>query len=122
VRMRARRSLGPELKRRHWNAATAEQILATWRRSGQSLVAFARERGIGAQRLYWWRKRLGPDAQETGTSAASLAFIPATVAGTGPAARIALRFPGGLEVEATGAEAVPAEWVASLARALANQS
>jgi hypothetical protein len=119
--MRARRSIGPELTNRHWNAATARRILAAWRRSGQSLVAFARERGIGAQRLYWWRKRLDPKAQEAGTPATSLAFIPAAVAGTGPAARIALRFRGGVEVEATGADAVPAEWVASLARALASQ-
>lgn len=116
--MRARKSLDLDLTSKHWNATTARRLLKAWRASGQSLVAFARERGIGSQRLYWWRKRLGT---ETETPVAPLAFIPATVAGAVPAARVALRLPGGVEVEATGADAVPVEWVAALVRALASK-
>jgi hypothetical protein len=45
---------------------------------------------------------------------APLAFIPAAVA---VAARVALRLPGGVELEGAAA-AIPADWVAALARAL----
>ena len=116
--MRARKSLDLNLTSGRWDATTAGRLLKAWRASGQSLVAFARERGIGSQRLYWWRKRLRAEA---GTPIAPMAFIPATVTGAVPAARVAVRLPGGVEVDATGTDAVPAEWVAALVRALASK-
>jgi len=84
------------------------------------VVAFAGEHGVGAQRLYWWRKRLESKMDDVATSVAPLTFIPAAVSSAGSTARLVLRLPGGVEIEATGADAVPADWVAALVRALAS--
>ena len=43
---------------RHWSEATARALLREWEERGGSLRAFARERGLGVRRLYWWRQRL----------------------------------------------------------------
>ena len=43
---------------RRWNANEALRHLEEWKASGQSLSAFAEERGLGEQRLRWWRDRL----------------------------------------------------------------
>jgi hypothetical protein len=51
---------------------------------------------------------------EPGASVAPLKFIPAAVVGS---ARVALRLPGGVELEGNVA-AIPIEWVAALAREL----
>jgi hypothetical protein len=75
---------------------------------------------VNAQRLSWWRKRLdatGADATAVTATAAPLAFIPAAVLS---ATRVALRLPGGVELEGDVA-AIPAEWVAALARALGRE-
>ena len=45
-----------------WSAEHARTMLAEAERSGLSDRAFARGRGIDAQRLRWWRARLGPAA------------------------------------------------------------
>ncbi len=45
-------------KGERWSADHARAVLAALAKSGQSLAAFARERGISEQRLYFWRKRL----------------------------------------------------------------
>jgi hypothetical protein len=37
----------------------ARGVLEAWRRSGLSIEAFARGRGLVPQRLHWWRKKLG---------------------------------------------------------------
>ena len=44
--------------RRRWTAAEAEGVVEAWRASGQSMRAFARQRGFDVQRLGWWKKRL----------------------------------------------------------------
>ena len=43
-----------------WTAVLARQILAEQERSGLTVEAFARSRGWNSNRLWWWRKRLGP--------------------------------------------------------------
>jgi len=112
--MRTRRLLAADLTRRHWNETTAARVLAAWRESAMSLGGFARANGVKAQRLKWWRKRIEAGASETAASVAPLAFIPAAVMGS---ARVALRLPGGVELEGNVA-AIPIEWVAALAREL----
>jgi hypothetical protein len=90
-------------------------MLASWRRGGLSLAAFARLEGLSAERLRWWRKRLGT-AEDKGTS---LAFIPAVVSEkTSP---VLVRLPRGVEVEAADVTAVPAQWVAEVVRALETE-
>ena len=100
--------------RQQWTEADARRVLADWERSGTTLEAFARSRGLVPQRLAWWRKRLRPTRPEAITS---LTFVPAAVIGdgaiTGPTAVI--RLPDGIVIEL--ADATPT-WVAALTRAL----
>lgn len=37
----------------------AWQVLEEWRASGLPLATFARRRGLCAERVRWWRQRLG---------------------------------------------------------------
>ena len=60
---------------KRWNAETARRVLDDFEVSGMSRGEFARSRGVNAQRLWWWRKRL---AEEEFPKAVS--FIPAVVA------------------------------------------
>jgi hypothetical protein len=113
--MRKKPLVAADLTRKHWNERTAARVLAAWRESAMSQSAFARANGVSAQRLSWWRKRLERSGPSTPVATmAPLAFIPAAVPSS---ARVALRLPGGVEVEGDIAS-IPAEWVAALARAL----
>ena len=56
-----------------WTDDDARTVLAAWRRTKQPLGTFARENGMVANRLYWWRKRLSEPT--TG-----LEFVPAVIA------------------------------------------
>lgn len=42
---------------RYWSAAEARVVLRAYRASGLSLKAFARQTGVSAQRVRWWRDR-----------------------------------------------------------------
>jgi hypothetical protein len=55
------------------------RLLAAQKRSGLSLVEFARQRGLRANTLSWWRHRLR-DADEDGESVSSGGFIEITPA------------------------------------------
>ena len=55
-----------------WTDDDARAVLAAWRRTKQPLGTFARENGMVANRLYWWRKRL----REPTTG---LEFVPAVI-------------------------------------------
>ena len=50
---------------RYWRAADAEQVVAAWRRSGESVAGFARQHGVSAVRLLRWRARLKAGAMPT---------------------------------------------------------
>jgi len=41
-----------------WSEVEARGVLEAWRRSGLPLEKFAKQRGLVAQRLRWWRKKL----------------------------------------------------------------
>ena len=41
-----------------WTEVEARAVLAAWRKSGQSVQAFAKERGIVPQRLRWWKSKI----------------------------------------------------------------
>jgi hypothetical protein len=104
-------------RRRHWTEAEARRVLADWERSGDSLEAFARSRGLVPQRLAWWKKRLRTPRPETSTA---LTFIPAAVIGAGTADPAAvIRLSHGIVIEIDGAS--PA-WVAAFARELARSA
>jgi hypothetical protein len=56
-----------------WTDEDARKVLAEWRRTKLPRGTFAREQGLVANRLYWWRKRL------TLAPVAPIAFVPAEV-------------------------------------------
>jgi hypothetical protein len=61
--------------RGQWSEVEARGVLSAWRKSGTSIEKFAAERGLVAQRLYWWRKKL-----ETKPPSKALAMLPVHVA------------------------------------------
>jgi hypothetical protein len=68
-----------------WTEIEARGALEAWKRSGVTLEAFARSRGLVPQRLHWWKKKLGFDAgAEKGKP---LALLPVQLAASRPEAR-----------------------------------
>lgn len=99
-----------------WTEDDARIVLEEWRRSGTTLAAFARQRGVSAPRLYWWRRRLS--SSETRTSSVSL--VPATIVST-TAPAIVIQLANGIAVEVAGAGAgVSPAWIAEVVVALAR--
>lgn len=47
-----------QTKRTRWTSEVARQELTQWQASGLPLEAYARQRGLVAQRLRWWRQQL----------------------------------------------------------------
>ncbi len=107
---------------KQWTPAQALRELKSWRRSGMPLERYARQRGIGAQRLRWWRDRLeAPSGRAADHCASTPNLVPAIV--TAPllsvgGAQVALRMEGGLTVEIADVHTVPAEWVGELIAAI----
>jgi len=60
-----------------WSEVEARGILAALEKSGLSAKAFARERGITPQRIYWWKAKLEPIAAP---KRSPLALLPVRVA------------------------------------------
>ena len=112
--MRTKRLLPADVTRKHWTQRTAARVLAAWRESAMSLSKFARANGLSAERLRRWGKRIEVGAEATTAVVAPMTFIPAAVIGP---TRAVVRLPGGVELEGAAA-ALPADWVAALARAL----
>ena len=50
----------PYSLRRRWTPADARSAVAALEASGLSPLAFARREGLEVERLYRWRRRLGP--------------------------------------------------------------
>lgn len=65
------------MARTTWSEVEARGALSAWRKSGLSIEAFARERGLVPQRLYWWRRKLEPPKAET----KALAMLPVKMTG-----------------------------------------
>lgn len=94
-----------------WTDDEARAVLDEWRRSGESIAEFARKRGVGAPRLYWWKKRLATTATST-----NLALVPATIVST--ETTVTIRLPGDVAIEVTNASP---NWVAAIVAELARQ-
>ena len=63
---------------RHWSEHEARGVLAAWRKSGLSMEKFAEDRGLVAQRIRWWRKKLEGDAAPA-VKAGTMALLPVSV-------------------------------------------
>jgi transposase-like protein len=105
-----------------WSEDDAREVIEAWRRSGQSVAAFARHHGLGAERVLWWRRRLGEWLTRTTAMVVAdrpQAFIPAAVLTQGEnARRVMIRGAGRLAIEI---EDAPASWVAGLVRELTRR-
>ena len=105
-----------------WTKAEARQVLAEWKKSGLPLGTFARERGVGAERLRWWRKRLSEATtvkRKGRMKAAAVRLVPAMIDGPladlGPEPAVSIRFPvTGPVVDIPNVRRVPAAWVSEL--------
>ena len=109
---------------RQWTAGEARQVVEAWRASGLPLAAFARKRGLCAERIRWWRKRLGDWGRP---EEAFAKLVPAVV--VEPQARVEVaaggglvrvHAPGGVVVEIADVGAVPAGWLSALVLGLAR--
>lgn len=99
-----RRKIGT---RARWTEADGRAALAAWEASGESLPSFARRVGVQAQRLSWWRDRLG---------ASSSALVPVTV--TGSLMSGAVVTIGTVRIEVGDVEHLSPAWIAAVASAL----
>ena len=90
-----------------WNDDEARLVLDEWRRTGGSIAAFARQRGVTAARLYWWKKRLA--ATPAAAPAPTVSLVPASIITEGAA--LMIRLPGGVAIEIANASP---SWVATV--------
>jgi hypothetical protein len=110
---------------RQWSPEEAKEVLAAWRASGLPLGRFARQQGQSAERLRWWKKRLG-EWNEEARGAEKPALVPVVVSTPAPAevvtvappAAVVVRVPGGAVVEVAQPGAVKPEWLAAVVRQL----
>ncbi len=129
-----------ELASTRWDTQIARQVVGSWQRSGMTGAAFARAHGVKEQRLSWWRKQLGQEKNGVRPQVAVAAFLPVAVTeipavapavrlprrvlpgvvDTGVAGCVVVRMPGGVEVEASEVAALPAAWLADVARELSR--
>jgi len=91
-------------------------MLEEWRRSGDTIAAFARRHSVSAWRLYSWRKKLRTEAKPQ--AAPTLSLVPASIVAVS-GATLTLRLPG--EVSIDVANASPS-WVATLVAELTRSS
>lgn len=95
-----------------WTADDARVVLDEWRRSGESVAAFARKHGLSAPRLYWWKKQLTSRQADQ-----ALSLVPATIVTRTREASIAIRLPGNVTIDVTSASP---SWVAAIVAELAR--
>ncbi len=96
----------------YWGEREGRRAVEAWRRSGESMAAFARRAGIRVKRLKWWSKRFAAAASTT------VAFVPAAVVAPDEISAV-IRAPSGIAIEI--ASATPAQ-IAAIAAALASPS
>ena len=103
-----------------WTEQEARAVLEAWKQSGETCAEFARQNDLVAQRLFYWRKRLGLTVGLCPPSAPPT-FLPVTVRGASVAcaeAPIVVTAPGGVRIEVASPDASSAAWVATLLRSL----
>jgi transposase-like protein len=104
---------------REWTEHDARSVLAQWQQGGRTLAAFAREHGMSAPRLYWWRRQLQrPKAATRALTAAVSTLVPAKVVSridSGTA--VMIRLPSGVEIEISNASPW---WLAAMVAEMAR--
>lgn len=106
------------LRDKRWTVEEAEEVLAAWSSDGESIAGFAREHGLQAQRLQYWRKRLSKSSDGSKTAdegVGGLSFAPVLVKGVGAAPAAVVRV-GDVEIEVHDPGRVAGSWIAGLVR------
>jgi len=107
---------------RRWNEQLARDVLDRWSSSGLSGTAVANELGIDAQRLYWWRARLGCDlANDPHGPVSPTQFAQVVVREDARRASpepLTIELPDGIRVHVNEADSTTAAWVAMFASSL----
>jgi transposase len=106
-------------RRRRWNAAEKERLVAATLEPGASVSAVAREAEVHASQLYGWRRQLCVRQRASSGFAAVRIAPEAASAGLAEPATIEIEFATGARMRITGA-ADPA-MVASAIAALASR-
>lgn len=129
----ARASVKRKKGNSRWTAEEARAVLVGWEHSGLSIAEFCRQRGISANRFYWWRTRLAkwagsnqaeqPSDQELKEQPAILRLVeaemkPATV--KKPLLTVQLR--SGDQLEIFDANRIEPLWLVRLSRGLLEQA
>lgn len=110
------------LRGQRWTAADAARVLSAWETSGLSMSAFARRHVLTAQRIAWWRERLGELSNAVParkTAIAPLRLVPAVLresAAGSCSALVTIRVRGGVAMEIADPAQVSAQWLAALIR------
>ena len=108
--------MGRKSKRGRWSAVQARKVLAAWRASGLGQEAFEKREGLSSRRLRWWTNRL--------TESEGPRLVPVVVKNepSPPAScgQMLVHLPGGVTIEVTDAAMPSAQWVAAVARQLAE--
>ena len=87
------------LRTRRWTAQQAREVLAEIDRRGIPVNRFAAEKGLGAERLYRWKRLL---ARRRGPAAPATRFSEVTVLPGARAALIEIDLGGGVSVRVSG--------------------
>jgi len=103
-----------------WTDDDARTVLEEWRRSGDSIAAFARRHSVSAWRLYSWRKKLRTMAEPRAEprAAPTLSLVPASIVAVS-GATLTIRLPGEISIDVANA---PPSWVATLVAELTRPS
>ncbi len=103
-----------------WSEEQARAVLRAWDESGRSGASYARSIGVVAQRLFWWRRRLGRANQVGRLAHQTREFVPVVVHAAAPAAvcAILVTTPRGAQLEVRTVDAATAGWVAAVILAL----
>lgn len=108
-------------QRKHWSEEEARKLLAEQAASGETMVEFARGRGLWPQRLWRWKKRLaGGEGAPTTMDAAEPgpAFVPVVLPCAEPELAAEAELGSGVRVRLHRLEPGAARFVAQLWRAL----
>ena len=109
------------LRDRRWTEKDARVVLEAVARSGASVSAFAREHGMSAPRIFWWRRKLEEGqmaaAAEIRDEVEGLSFAPVVLTGTGKGRAVVVRV-GAVEIEVADPGAVDPRWLTEVVTSL----
>jgi|ERR1700731_2258129 hypothetical protein len=95
----------------NWTEEQARGVLDAWEKSGETGAAFARSIGVVAQRLFWWRRRLGGKGRSTPSFVPVVAMAPER-----PTAPLIVTTASGARIEVHDVDASTAAWVVAVLR------